>query len=123
MRVWFGSMNGPTRLFWLYAASLGAATGLSPAGELSGPSDLASRGACALVLVLWVMRGAQQRRIRLRHDYGSFVFFLWPVVVPTYLFQTRGWRAFVTLGCVAGILSFAVWVSLVIFGFRELGVP
>lgn len=123
MRVWFGSMNGPTRLFWLYAASLGAATGLSPAGELSGPSNLASRVACAPVLALWVMRDAQQRRIRLCHDYGSFVFFLWPVVVPTYLFQTRGWRAFVTLGCVAGILSFAVWVSLVIFGFRELGVP
>ena len=123
MRGWFGSMNGPTRLLWLYAAALGAATGLSPAGELSGPSDLASRVACALVLALWVMRDAQQRRIRLCHDYGSFVFFLWPVVVPTYLFRTRGWRAFVTLGCFAGILSFAVLVNLVIFGIRELGVP
>lgn len=60
MRVWFGSMNGPTRLLWLYAVALGAATGLSPAGELSGPSDLASRVACAPVLALWVMRDAQR---------------------------------------------------------------
>ena len=123
MRVWFRSRNGPIRLLWLYATALGAATGLSPAGELSGPSDLASRVACALVLALWVMRDAQQRRIQLCHDYDSFVFFVWPVVVPTYLFRTRGWRAFVTLGCFADILSFAVLVNLIIFGIRELGVP
>ena len=50
---------------------------------------------------LWLLADARQRNRRLPYDFGSFVFFAWVLVVPLYLFSTRGWRAFVTLGCFA----------------------
>jgi len=56
---------------------------------------------------------------RLCYDYDSFVFFAWPVVVPVYLFQTRGARAFLTLLCFAGICVIAVLASSVVIIVRE----
>ena len=49
-------------------------------------------------MALWVLADARQHQRSLPYDFGSFVFFAWPLVVPIYLFSTRGWRAFATLG-------------------------
>ena len=49
-------------------------------------------------IALWVLADARQRRRPVPYDFGSFVFFTWPVLVPIYLFRTRGWRAFAALG-------------------------
>lgn len=60
-------------------------------------------------LALWAVADARERGRVSVYDFGSFIFFLWPVLLPIYLFQTRGLRAFRTLGWffgaqVAGIL-------------------
>jgi hypothetical protein len=90
MPKWFQEMNGPIRLLWLYAISLGVATGVSPVDEgLPNRADLVSRLAFSLVLALWVIQDAAKRGRQLCHDYGAAVFFLWPVVVPVCLFQTK----------------------------------
>jgi hypothetical protein len=47
--------------------------------------------------------GRTERQRPLCYDYDALVFFAWPIVVPVYLFQTRGVRAFLTLRCFAGI--------------------
>jgi hypothetical protein len=44
----------------------------------------------------WVLADARKRHRSVSYDFGSFVFFAWPVLVPMYLFSTRGWRAFAT---------------------------
>jgi hypothetical protein len=44
------------------------------------------------------------------YDFGSFVFFLWPVIAPIYLFHTRGLRAFSTIG-----LFFAIFLAAMAF--------
>ena len=49
-------------------------------------------------IALWVLADARQRCHPVPYDFGSFVFFTWPVFVPIYLFCTRGWRAFAALG-------------------------
>ena len=43
----------------------------------------------------------------------------WPVVVPIYLFQTRGVRAFLTLLCFAGIWLVAIIAEVATFLVRE----
>ena len=50
-------------------------------------------------MALWVLADARQRRRALPYDFGSFAFFAWPVLVPIYLYSTRGWRALAPLGC------------------------
>jgi len=41
---------------------------------------------------------ARDQRYRAPYDFDSLVFFLWPVLAPIYLFQTRGWRGIGILG-------------------------
>ncbi len=49
-------------------------------------------------IALWVLADARRRGHPLPYDAGSFIYFASPVFAPLYLFSTRGWRAFVTLG-------------------------
>ena len=49
-------------------------------------------------IALWVLADARQRHRAVPYDFGTFVFIAWPLLVPIYLFSTRGWRAFATLG-------------------------
>lgn len=79
---------------------------------------MASRIALPLVMASWVLADAHKRGRRLCYDYDSFVFFAWPVVVPVYLFQTRGARAFITLACFAGIWLVAMLAALLIYVVR-----
>jgi len=107
-------MFAPTLMLWLYMLAFGAASGLSPGGRLTWRADYVSRAAFSLVMALWVIADARKRQRRLCYDYESFVFFFWPVVVPIYLFQTRGRRAFLTLSCFGGILLVATLLVFVI---------
>jgi hypothetical protein len=61
-------------------------------------------------IALWVVADSQERDHWRLYDFGSFVFFLWPVLAPIYLFQTRGLRAFSIIG-----LFFAIFFAAIAF--------
>ena len=109
----------PTLILWLYAAAFGVVAGMSPEGELAWRVDAISRVTFPLIMAAWVSADAQKRQRRLCHDYDSFVFFAWPILVPVYLAQTRGKRAFLTLLCFAGIWLMVVLVAIVTSLIRE----
>jgi len=46
----------------------------------------------SLVLTLWVRADQQVRGFSVPFEFDAFVFFAWPVVVPCYLYRTRGRR-------------------------------
>jgi hypothetical protein len=71
--------------------------------QINPAVDLARRLAFPVILALWVASDAQVRHRSLCYDFDTFVFFAWPVMVPYYLFRTRGSRAFVTLLAFVGI--------------------
>jgi hypothetical protein len=52
-------------------------------------------------IALWTVADAQERGRSMSYDFGSFIFFLWPLLAPIYIFQTRGVRAFGTIGLFA----------------------
>jgi hypothetical protein len=72
--------------------------------SLGSPPGLAAFAAILATYVLpnsialWLLADAQRRRRQLPYDFGSFVFFAWWVLVPLYLFSTRGWRGIIPLG-------------------------
>lgn len=107
-------MVWPTLALWLYAIAWGAACSLSEDGSLPKRADLAAQIALALILASWVTADAHKRGRQLYYDYDSLVFFAWPVLVPIYLFQTRGLRAFLTLLCFASLWVLAALSSLVV---------
>ena len=61
-------------------------------------SALAAYYLLPAAIALWVVADAQRRGRSTLYDFGSFVFFFWPVIAPIYLFETRGLRAFSTIG-------------------------
>jgi hypothetical protein len=117
-------MVAPTLLLWFYAVALGVASAIDPDGAgLPNRAELAASVALSLVVALWVMADARKRGRQLCYDYESFVYFAWPVVVPIYLFQTRGARAFLTLLCFAGIWLMAALAAGAVFLVREFVQP
>src|SRR6185503_3846290 len=110
---WLQGMVAPTLMLWLYALALGIAFAIIPDGKMPWPADYLSSGALALILASWVVADAHKRQRKLSYDYDGFVFFAWPIVVPIYLFQTRGARAFLTLLCFAGIWLVAIIIPAV----------
>jgi hypothetical protein len=120
MPKWLQGMIAPTLVLWFFAIAFGVAAALgADAGGMPRRAELASSVALPLVVALWVMADARKRGRRLCHDYDSLVYFAWPVVVPVYLFQTRGTRAFLTLLCFAGIWLIAALAAAVVFLIRE----
>ena len=75
--------------------------------------------ALPFIVASWVMADARKRGRQLCYDYDSFVYFMWPVIAPVYLFQTRGVRAFLTLLCFAGIWLIAALAAGMVFLVRE----
>jgi len=103
-------MFAPTLMLWVCIGGWGITTAVDPDG-ISGRAQMAANVALSLVIASWVLADARKRGRRLCYDYDSFVYFAWPVVGPVYLFQTRGWRALLTLLCFA-----AIWLVAVIGG-------
>jgi len=90
----------PTLLLWCYALAF-AVSWIAAGGRdaSSASADLVSRWAMALVVANWVLCDAHKRGRPLCYDYGTFLFFAWPILATVYLFQTRGVRALLTLLC------------------------
>jgi len=44
-----------------------------------------------LLLAWWVYSDRRVRGVGMPFEFEAFVVFLWPIVVPYYLYRTRGW--------------------------------
>jgi len=105
-------MVGPTVMLWIGAVAIASASAFTPHGDLPPRAEMAARVAFPLIVSWWVLADARKRRRQLFYDYDTLVFFIWPFVVPAYLFKTRGARAFLTLLCFVGI-----WVVAAVAAF------
>jgi len=110
-------------MLWVCAIAWGVACSVAPEGKAPKGTGMASGYALPLVLTLWVTADARKRGKQLFYDYDSFVFFGWPIMVPVYLFQTRGLRAFLTLLCFSGIWLAAMVPSFVVSIIEGLQTP
>jgi hypothetical protein len=117
MPKWLQQMIVPTLMLWLCVVAFAIASARSPDGLPKG-ADLAAAFVVPLVMASWVTADARKRGRRLCYDYDTFVFMAWPVVVPIYLFQTRGIRAILTLLCFGGILLVAILAATAVFIVR-----
>jgi hypothetical protein len=120
MPKWLQGMVLPTLLLWIHALAMGISSGVSGGGGLSWRVDVVSRVTLGLIMATWVYADAQKRNWPLCYDYGSFVFFAWPIVATVYLFRTRGAAAFLTILCFIGMSVSSTMLAAAIFTLREL---
>jgi len=117
---WLQGMIAPTLLLWFLVIACGVASALGPEGAgMPKRAGLVANVAFPLAIATWVMADARKRGRKVCYDFDSFVYFAWPVVVPVYLFQTRGLRAFLTLLCFAGLWLFSALAAIVVTVLRE----
>jgi len=117
---WLQRLSAPTCTAVLFMLVYGALSGSSPDGSLPFGADYLSRVAFSLIMASWVIADAHKRPYRLFYDYDSLVFFAWPIVLPIYLFRTRGWRAFLTILCFIGLVLLAFLAGFVTSFCREV---
>jgi hypothetical protein len=110
-------MNNATALLCIYFFVLA----LRPlANEDAGTADFIAQLLFPLLLSAWILADANRRGLNLCYDYGSFIFFAWPVVIPVYLFQTRDVRALITLFCFAGICGLGIALGFALSSLRDV---
>jgi len=51
----------------------------------------------------WACEDASKQDYHRPYEFGAFIFFAWPVILPAYLVATRGWK---------GILLFPTFIIL-----------
>jgi hypothetical protein len=86
------TVTTPTVLLWVFALSYGVV-----AGVVSDHGLWLAEVTLPFLLAYWVVTDARRRNRTLCYDFDTFVFFAWPILIPIYLFQTRGIRALMTL--------------------------
>jgi hypothetical protein len=51
----------------------------------------------ALFITIWVVTDSKRRHRTLSFRFTALTFFLWLIIVPLYLYRTRGFRALLSL--------------------------
>lgn len=51
----------------------------------------------------WVLDDAKAQKYHRPYEFGAFIFFAWPILIPVYLVETRGWK---------GLLLFPVFIGV-----------
>jgi hypothetical protein len=59
-----------------------------------------------VAILYWLRQDARSRQISLVHDWGLFAYLAWPILIPWYVYRTRGPRGWpLTLWLFLGILA------------------
>jgi hypothetical protein len=86
--------------------------------ELSESSNYLWTTCFSFCVAWWIESDRKSRAIPAPFEYQAFVFFLWPIVAPYYLFQTRRWRGFlqgvglILLSCLPAAAAFVTYLLM-----------
>lgn len=75
---------------------------------------LVSTLAFVYVLWWWLMADSKLTGTTWPMDMGYFIWLFWPVLIPYYLFSTRGLKGFIGIFTYIGVLA-AGWLVVVLF--------
>ena len=88
-------------------------------GEVSKSSIHLYDWSYTLLVVLGVELDRRAKGVSAPFEYPAFMFFLWTVLLPIYLFQTRRWRGLAIAAAIVALLylpygvAYAIWLTIV----------
>jgi hypothetical protein len=104
-------LTTPTSLFYIFLTLTQVATGIYLASGLEPPAFFTAAYVLGFLWIVgwWLRADSVKRNFRWIFDMGLFLYVAWPIVLPYYLFKTRGARALlVILGFVAASIGATV---------------
>jgi hypothetical protein len=81
-------------LYFLYSA---AQVALNMQGEVvSDGTDTLWAFIFAILVAVWAKKEPKQREFNAPFEFGAFLYFAWPIILPYYLIKTRGCEGWIT---------------------------
>lgn len=68
-----------------------------------------------MILCWWLMEDSKKYGFQWFLDIGFFIYIAWIILIPYYLFKTRGLRALITILLFIGILVSGYLLSLIVY--------
>jgi hypothetical protein len=88
-------------------------------GDVSPSVELFFRLGPLLAVILWLQKDAARTGVGAVQDLGFFVWLAWPVVIPWYVFKTRGragWALLLGLMAIIGSAYMSAWLLIWVAG-------
>ena len=63
----------------------------------------------------WLQRDSRKRNVKWILDMGMFLYIAWPIIMPYYLFKTRGIKGFLPVILFIGIYLGATLIGVMIY--------
>ena len=57
----------------------------------------------ALMFAWWIFDDAKKQKYHRPYEFGAFIFFAWPILIPVYFIETRGWKGLLLFPAFIGI--------------------
>jgi hypothetical protein len=69
-----------------------------------------------LAVISWLQKDARRTGVGAVHDLGFFLWLGWPVLIPWYVWKTRGWSGWKLLMALFACIGSAYAVAIVVYG-------
>jgi hypothetical protein len=76
--------------------------------------------AFVLILIWWMDGDSHRRGVHMPYDFAAFAFFGWPIVIPYYLWRSRGGRGLLFALGLAGMYIVPYLVAAIIYATRTV---
>jgi hypothetical protein len=99
MRRLLSLITSPAGLLYIFLLVTQPAFGLYTARGIEPPGLFRLLYSLCFLWIIgwWLQRDSRERGFSLVYDMGFFLLIAWPIIMPYYLFKTRGPKAFLTL--------------------------
>lgn len=107
----FSQLTTPTALLYIFLTFTQVVTGIYVASGFEPPALFTAIVFLGFIWIMgwWLRTDSGKREFRWVYDMGLFLYVAWPIVLPYYLFKTRGARGLlVILGFVGAYIAAAV---------------
>ncbi len=97
----------PTALLYLFVVVTQIFSGIYIAREAEFPPGyiLLLRLGFLWIIGWWLQSDNRRHNIKWVYDMGLFLYIAWPLIIPYYLFKTRGLKALLTILIFVGIYA------------------
>jgi len=100
---------------FLFLTRVGETWYAARGADVSGAFELLRQIGYRWVIGWWLVDDGKKRGIRWIHDLGMFLAAAWMIIIPYYVFKTRGKKGFITILIFIGIFAGTYLISLAVY--------
>lgn len=115
-------ITSPAGSLYLFLLVTHSIDGLYLARGVDAPGVYHLLSFLALVWLMgwWLQQDSRKHEFKWVYDMGFFLYVAWPIILPYYLFKTRGLKALLTILIFLAVYFGTYIIGVVIYAFSNL---